>query len=141
MAHKIYERFAQQGLVRSQKWLTLILRLFGSKSLNWSAGAAAPLLYTCGVKRSVISVPNLCKHGMRLPLGISHVYTNIEGALSAGGRLFAARSMFSVPAPPSLSSAPAGDRLIFPIFPPRGAVSGNKTRPPPFPSSELHKHK
>lgn len=81
MTHNISERFAQQGLVYSQKWLTLILGLFGSKSLNWSAGAAAPLLYTCGVKQSGISVPDLCKHGMRPPLGISRVYTNIEGAL------------------------------------------------------------
>lgn len=91
----------------------ILLRLFGSKSLNLSAGAGAPLLYTRGVKQSGISVPDLCKHGMRLPLGISHVYTNIEGVLSASGRLFAAPSMFSVPVLPSLSSASAGNRLIF----------------------------
>lgn len=84
-------------------------------------------------------LPDLCKHGMRLPPGINRVYTNMEGVLSTSGRLFAARSVFSVPAPPSLSSASAGGRLIFPIFPPRGAVSGNEAGP--LPSSELHKHK
>lgn len=34
MTHNICERFAQQGLVYSEKWLTLILRLFGSKSFE-----------------------------------------------------------------------------------------------------------
>lgn len=85
-----------------------------------------------GVKRSGISVPGLCKHGIHLPPGISHVYTNIEGALSAGGCLFAARSMFSVPAPPSLSSASAGDRLIFfQYFHPEVPWVEIKRAPPP----------
>lgn len=39
-------------------------------------------------------LPNLCKHDMHPPLGISHVYTNIDGAPTAARRVFVARSVF-----------------------------------------------
>lgn len=64
------------------------------------------MLYTRRPNRAQI-LPDLCKHDLPPPLGISHVYTNIDGAHKASGRVFAVRTVFSVPVPPPLSSPTA----------------------------------
>lgn len=73
----------------------IVLLLFGSNAWTWQQGPW-PLCFTFAGWNGAEYLTDLCKHGMCLPLGISDVYTNIEGVLTAGGRLFAAFSAFSI---------------------------------------------
>lgn len=109
------------GLTHWCVWEMYHLSAVWAECVDPTAGMEALLLSTRRPNGAKY-LPDLCKHDMHPPLGISHVYTNIDGALTAGGRVFVARGVFSVPALPPLSS-----RAL--LSPPWGATAGNKTHP------------